>query len=1016
VVIRDPLKTHKTTLPKAPLASTPPSTSTSPSKAMKAALTSTTALTAPEALQAPKVDTTSQLLQLDVFSKKNRAEPPTVRPSMTGPVEGAKSNFALRLSEMARVQRPALGAKERLEALLYPHGGAQIGEVKPPPSSSVLMAQIKTTLGPVAKHLSPLEVAQALGQPGWASAVAELGISSPGARAPHFLLAAHLSRWMEGIYTGADLNDVVNSWKAAHPHLKERFDYVDARLLAGLQQAYPFVPQWQKKPETTTVASSSIADILAMPDAEGLYASKLNEVLQSFSEVPLSLPLTAGVGARLAEDQRFAGHNVVMVQHMLGQANPFLDAMCAAGLEVEKADYVGVPYQQNLPVKTTLEKAYGINVDVPPTGDIDAMYQHVGAAIDRAVERNKKNGEPILVIDDGGYASKWIHEHHKDKQHLFKVVEQTTRGLTEIKKLDNPQFPIVDVAGSYGKRFESAQVGDAVVQTIRRVLDEVQQTPTRKEVLIVGAGKVGLGVADSFKGDGARVSVFDPGLSPQRVAQLQKKGYRVITDKAEALKEKFLVVGCSGHRSIDMADFAKVSSPVFMASASSKRVEIDIQGLAELATDKDGKLRRILGAKVNEQETYHYWTEDGRIVTALADGLPVNFQDVNSIAPELIDHTMSLMLLGAGQAVRSTAKGLDALDARAQFEVQARMEGLAREPERETDIGVIAGDVVWYGSEAQWKDIASSPATPPEVIEALVRTIAVPDDALMGRMTGPRMGRYQPTLNPVLLAALEAPKQITDGTVDLVLSSGYLPHVAHLARNPELSPAQTQRVLAWVEQALQWAQAGAAEGSTPAVAPIGARLRQGLPYMVVPGPMHMNLVDSTPAIHHDPGHVVSQLASILFTHPACPRAHIDAALNDPQAFLFGQSPSVVHLLRNPTLTAAELETFAINALSLFRLIPRQTRSERELELDPFMASQMGDLKEMGDVSAINKRALYAYDVFDVLDHHPNAGSRVHNTAVSGRHTLIDSFKGSLVLRGVEAWQLDTTGIPIPDYV
>lgn len=203
------------------------------------------------------------------------------------------------------------------------------------------------------------------------------------------------------------------------------------------------------------------------------------------------------------------------------------------------------------------------------------------------------------------------------------------------------------------------------MQCIRRVLDEVATTPTRKEVLVVGGGKVGLGVADSFKGDGARVTFFDPYITPTRKKELEALGYTVPTNKDEALNKKFLVVGCSGHRSIDMNDFLKMSSPVFLASAPSKRVEIDTLGLAELTKGDDGVMRRILAAKVNEQETWHYWTQDNRIITAIADGLPANFQDVNSIAPELIDHTMALMLLGAEKAVyaRTRSAGLVELDA-----------------------------------------------------------------------------------------------------------------------------------------------------------------------------------------------------------------------------------------------------------------------------------------------------------------------------------------------------------------
>lgn len=947
---------------------------------------------------------------------KSVAEPRPVAPTKSaGPVRGA---LQVRLEQMSGDKRPDLSAEERLRALVAPQQGAPTGPSEPPPSTAVLAAQVKLTVGAAAKHLSTAEVARALGQPKWHAEISALQLASnpDGPEAPHFLLAAHLARWMEGSFPGATLNDVVASFKSAHPGLKQRFGYVDASFLAALQRAYPFMPQWTTKPAASTAMGPS-TDWLAMPSESSLYADRLAHALQQLSEVPLTMPLTASVGDRLAEDRRFAGHNVVMVQHMLGQANPFLDAMCDAGLEVKKTEYVGIPYQQNPAVRLTLEKTFGVTVDVPPTGDIDAMYEHVGAAIDRAVARSKQNGEPILVIDDGGYASKWIHTHHADKQHLFKVVEQTTRGLTEIKALKDPQFPIVDVAGSYGKRFESAQVGDAVVQAIRKVLDEVQQTPTRKNVLVVGAGKVGLGVADSFKGDGARVTIFDPYVSPQRVAQLEARGYRVLTNKAEALQEKFLVVGCSGHRSIDMSDFMKVSSPVFLASASSKRVEIDTVGLKELATDKDGTLRRILAAKVNEQETWHYWTNDGRIVTTLADGLPVNFQDVNSIAPELIDHTMSLMLLGAGQAVESSAKGLDALDARAQFEVQARMENLSTEPTSPRDIAVVTGDVTWFGSEAQWKEIAASPATPPEVIDALVRTFVAPDDVLLGRMSG-RAERYSPSLHPVLLSALEQPKALLDDTIDLILGSGFLPHIAHLARNPELTPQQTEKVLAWTKTALDWTKGVADERiRSPDPPPTGAIRMDGREYLTTVGAAPGSVaIAVTPRVYGNrPRDIEAQLASILYTHPACPKAWVDEVLAQPRQLL---APSAAHvqLLRSPQITTQQLEALVPKLADLDQLVPREAFTRAELDADPMLASRTTPLAKLGDIKDVNASALYSYDVWDAVAQHPNASSHVRARAEGAKLVLARAYDGALVMRGFAGWRTDIAGFAVPDYV
>jgi S-adenosylhomocysteine hydrolase len=703
----------------------------------------------------------------------------------TGDVEGATKSRALQVAEK-NASAATLTAEQRLRALLGK--GEIVDDKTPAPKPAVLEKAIVAKLGDAASYLSAPEIAAALGAPSFADAIAKAGLcdvenTSPK---PNWLLAVHLTKWMESLeWAGATRADVAQSFFAAHPELKERFPHVDGAFIAALQKSYAFMPQWSTSPAPI---KSSAGDWDSL-DSVDPFKDKLDAALKQISEVPLAMKLTGAMADRLSETKPFANANVVMVQHMLGQAHPLVDAMERAGMDVSKAEYVGIPYARNPAVKTTLEQGHGLPVTVPEVGNIDDMWRVITEAVDRAWERHLKNGEPILIMDDGGYASKYIAQKYRGHGDVFHVVEQTTRGLTEISQIENIEHSVVDVAGSYGKRFESAQVGDAVKMAVRRVLDAMTTTPARKDVLVVGAGKVGESVADSFAGDGARITVFDPFITPARKKELEKKGYNVVTDKAQALDKKFLVVGCSGHRSIDMDDFAKMSSPVFLASASSKRVEVDVVGLAKDATDKEGHLRRILAAKVGEQETYHYFLEDGRIVTAINDTLPSNFgQAVNSIAPELIDHTMALMLLGAAQAMTSTKPGLNALDPDLQFWLQAQMEGLSTTSPGE--IALKCGDMTFGGSRADWMRVATSPATPPAVLHRLFAQLVEKNP-----------------MDSIALAILSSKHDLSEDTLDLVLRMQVLPHVARLVQNEGVTEAQEARLLDWVEKVF-WVAAG----------------------------------------------------------------------------------------------------------------------------------------------------------------------------------------------------------------
>lgn len=916
------------------------------------------------------------------FVNANDDVPVDVRLAPGGPVAGASKAAAL---HAAAVTGTGQGAARELSAeqrLLHLIGRAPAPEASKAPKAAVLERAVANALGARALHLSALEVATVLGAPSWASAVKDLGACNESAgKQPHWLLAAHLSKWMQGIaYQGAPLADVARSFLAAHPDLGPRFPYLDGGMVAALQTAYPFMPQWTSSPAPVK-AEPDWADWNESkpPDA---FVERLDKALTSLAEVPLSMKLTSAMAEVLVAKQPFKDANVVMVQHMLGQANPLLDAMTRAGLDVTRAEYVGVPYQKNSAVRTTLEQGHGVKVSVPEVGNIDDMWQHITAAIDRAWDRHVDNGAPILVMDDGGYASRYIAEKYQGRESAFKVVEQTTRGLTEISKIPDVKHAIVDVAGSYGKRFESAQVGDAVKMAVRRVLDAVTTTPARKDILIVGAGKVGEGVAVSFAGDGARVSIYDPFVTPARAKELRGKGFDVITDKAKALDQKFLVIGCSGHRSIDMADFAKMSSPVFLASASSKRVEIDTIGLGELAKDKEGQLRKILAAKVNEQETWHYFLQDGRIITAMADGLPVNFQAVNSIAPELIDHTMALMLLGAAQAMTSTAAGLNALDPNAQFWLQAQMEGLTTLPSPLSDAGaaeitLACGERTFGGSRADWLRIAASPATPPAVLhDLLVARVAVdPMDA-------------------IALAILGSKHDLLDKTIDFALQQQCLPHIGRLLHNEGLQDGQEDRVLHWLENSF-WAAAGRDHdiddvANYRAVA-VEGDARSGFKYLYadiidVGGKHHLAHRVSTVA-----DAVTSQTSDLLFGHPRGP-AYLREVFAQKTYEIAGDGlASTVLRVKNPAWTEPQLA-------GLFEGCASAAWSR---------AQSYGKQQDFD----------YAYDLIEAFRDHPSASEQLQEQA---EQLLLElgafaEKRDRTVPRGSATWAMSALGLPLPEY-
>jgi hypothetical protein len=136
-------------------------------------------------------------------------------------------------------------------------------------------------------------------------------------------------------------------------------------------------------------------------------------------------------------------------------------------------------------------------------------------------------------------------------------------------------------------------------------------------------------------------------------AWAESLGVTILTDGDTATAGKFMTIGCSGYESWNRAQIDNAENGSIFGSGSSKLAEGDFQYLASRATDANGNVRKVKAASVNNQDTYHYWLEDGTIRTLIAGGLPVNFNDINSVPPEFIDMTMALGVAAAVQTMSS---------------------------------------------------------------------------------------------------------------------------------------------------------------------------------------------------------------------------------------------------------------------------------------------------------------------------------------------------------------------------
>jgi adenosylhomocysteinase len=150
--------------------------------------------------------------------------------------------------------------------------------------------------------------------------------------------------------------------------------------------------------------------------------------------------------------------------------------------------------------------------------------------------------KPNMVLDDGGDATKIIHEAHPELlKNIRGISEETTTGvhrLYEMMRSGALKVPAFNVNDSVTKsKFDNLYgVRESLVDGIKRATDVML---AGKIAVVAGFGDVGKGSAASLRSQGARVMVTE--IDPICALQAAMEGYQVVTmDEAAPIGDIFV--------------------------------------------------------------------------------------------------------------------------------------------------------------------------------------------------------------------------------------------------------------------------------------------------------------------------------------------------------------------------------------------------------------------------------------------------------------------------------------------
>jgi adenosylhomocysteinase len=345
------------------------------------------------------------------------------------------------------------------------------------------------------------------------------------------------------------------------------------------------------------------------------------------------MPIMRSIEEEFAAEKPLAGETVAMAMHVEAKTAVLTEVLAEAGAEVAITGCN--PLSTHDDVSAALDAVEGITSYAKHDVDDDDYYAAIEATIDHG---------PTITVDDGGDLVMAIHEEHPELvDSIVGGCEETTTGVHRLRSMDDDgalNYPMFAVNDTPMKRlFDNVHgTGEA---TLSNIAMTTNLSFASKTVVVAGYGYCGRGVAKKAEGQNAHVVVTE--VEPRRALEAHMEGYEVRT-MSEAAAEGDVFVTTTGNRDVITAEhFERMDDGVVLANAGHFNVEIDLDGLDDLAES-----RREVRDGVEE-----FRLADGRRINVLAEGRLVNLASPVALGhpAEVMDQSFGIQAVCAREMV-----------------------------------------------------------------------------------------------------------------------------------------------------------------------------------------------------------------------------------------------------------------------------------------------------------------------------------------------------------------------------
>jgi adenosylhomocysteinase len=278
------------------------------------------------------------------------------------------------------------------------------------------------------------------------------------------------------------------------------------------------------------------------------------------------MPVLQTIRERFSKERPLEGHIVAACLHVTAETANLMLALRDGGAEPLLCASNPLSTQDDVAAALVAE---GIPVYAIRGEDSETYYKHINAVLDY---------RPAITMDDGADLATLLHTDRRDIE-VIGSTEETTTGVIRLRAMQADgtlKVPVVAVNDSATKHLFDNRYGTGQ-STLDGIIRASNILLAGLNVVIIGYGDCGQGVADRADGLGAKVIVVE--VDPVRALSAAMEGFRVMTaDEAAPIGDIFITVTGNKHV-LRSQHFEKMKDGAVLANSGHFDIEIDLASL-----------------------------------------------------------------------------------------------------------------------------------------------------------------------------------------------------------------------------------------------------------------------------------------------------------------------------------------------------------------------------------------------------------------------------------------------------